>query len=152
MKNLNICKYTSVRICDEYGINKRFYLLFQEVCTLKNLTTPYVLPIASASVLGGIKVGSGLTINAFTGVLSTSGGGGTSSHFSLTSSNFEVDGKSYVDVNLIDDNTSIFWNDINRFIYKDQAEWEYSVGGGFKILLPEFDASINNVNIEIFTK
>lgn len=33
---------------------------------------PYVLPIASDSTLGGIKVGSGLTINSTTGVLSTS--------------------------------------------------------------------------------
>ena len=35
----------------------------------------YVLPIASASTLGGIKVGSGLSINA-SGVLSVTGGGG----------------------------------------------------------------------------
>jgi hypothetical protein len=36
----------------------------------------YVLPIASTSVLGGIKVGSGLTIDG-TGVLSVIGGGGS---------------------------------------------------------------------------
>lgn len=36
----------------------------------------YVLPIASASSLGGIKVGSGLSIDA-NGVLSTTGGGGS---------------------------------------------------------------------------
>lgn len=36
----------------------------------------YVLPIASASLLGGIKVGSGLSIDA-NGVLSTTGGGGS---------------------------------------------------------------------------
>lgn len=35
----------------------------------------YVLPIASAETLGGIKVGSGLVIDSQTGVLSTSGGG-----------------------------------------------------------------------------
>lgn len=34
------------------------------------------LPIASASTLGGVKVGSGLTIDATTGVLSATGGGG----------------------------------------------------------------------------
>jgi len=34
----------------------------------------YSLPISTASVLGGVKVGSGLSINAGTGVLSTSGG------------------------------------------------------------------------------
>jgi hypothetical protein len=42
-----------------------------------NNVTAYSLPIASASVLGGIKVGSGLTINAITGVLDATGGGGT---------------------------------------------------------------------------
>jgi len=36
----------------------------------------YTLPIASASTLGGIKVGSGLSINPTTGVLSATGGGG----------------------------------------------------------------------------
>jgi hypothetical protein len=36
--------------------------------------TGYTLPIASASVLGGIKVGANLTINATTGVLDASGG------------------------------------------------------------------------------
>lgn len=150
--NLNICRYQSVKICDEYGINRRFNLLFQEVCALKNASSTYVLPISSSTVLGGIKVGAGLSINTFTGVLSTSGGGGNSSHFSLISSDFEEDGRTHINTLLINNNTSIFWNDINRFIYKDQGEWEYVIGGGFKILLPEFDASINSVNIEIFTK
>jgi hypothetical protein len=36
----------------------------------------YTLPIATASSLGGIKVGTGLAINATTGVLSATGGGG----------------------------------------------------------------------------
>lgn len=36
----------------------------------------YELPIASASTLGGVKIGEGLTIDAETGVLSSSGGGG----------------------------------------------------------------------------
>lgn len=38
--------------------------------------TTYTLPIATASVLGGIKVGDGLSIDAVTGVLSASAGGG----------------------------------------------------------------------------
>jgi hypothetical protein len=36
----------------------------------------YVLPIASPTTLGGIRVGSGLSINPTTGVLSATGGGG----------------------------------------------------------------------------
>ena len=39
------------------------------------VTGSYTLPTASATVLGGIKVGSGLTINA--GVLATTGGSQT---------------------------------------------------------------------------
>ena len=37
----------------------------------------YILPIATASDLGGIKVGSGLSIDATTGVLTATGGGGS---------------------------------------------------------------------------
>lgn len=47
----------------------------------------YTLPTASSSTLGGIKVGSGLTINS-SGVLSVSGGGGTS--YTFDSDNFTV--------------------------------------------------------------
>lgn len=36
----------------------------------------YTLPIASASQLGGVKVGSGLSIDPATGILNASGGGG----------------------------------------------------------------------------
>jgi len=39
MKNLNICRYSPVKICDEYGVNRRFNFLFQEVCALKNSIT-----------------------------------------------------------------------------------------------------------------
>ena len=39
-------------------------------------SSSYTLPIATGAVLGGIKVGSGLTIDSSTGVLSTTGGGG----------------------------------------------------------------------------
>lgn len=37
--------------------------------------SPYTLPIANTSSLGGVKVGSGLTIDSITGVLSATGGG-----------------------------------------------------------------------------
>lgn len=40
---------------------------------VRTFVQPYSLPIASASVLGGIKVGSGLSINSGTGVLSVTG-------------------------------------------------------------------------------
>ena len=43
----------------------------------------YVLPIASAETLGGVKVGENLSIDA-TGVLSASGGGGGSDNYTNT--------------------------------------------------------------------
>ena len=43
--------------------------------------TTYSLPIATSSILGGIKVGTGLSIDATTGVLSASGGSGGSFNF-----------------------------------------------------------------------
>ena len=46
---------------------------------VRNFVTPYTLPIASDIVLGGIKVGNGLSIDGTTGVLSTVGGGAITS-------------------------------------------------------------------------
>lgn len=152
VKNLNICKYTSVSLCDAYGVNARFNLLFQEVCALKNSSpSSYILPIATSVALGGIKVGTGLTINSSTGVLSVATSGNTN-HFSITSVDFESDGKTYINTALVFDNTSIFLNDVNRFIYRVQGEWTYVTGGGIQILIPGFDANVNSYNIEIFTK
>ena len=42
----------------------------------QGVTNSYTLPTASATVLGGVKVGTGLSINAGTGVLTATGGGG----------------------------------------------------------------------------
>jgi hypothetical protein len=146
--NLNICKYSPVRICDEFGVNARFNFLFKEVCSLKN--NPYILPIASSTILGGIRVGSGLAINASTGILTATGSGGGIEWVSITQADFEGDGKTYLNSDFTS-NTSIFWNDINRFIYEAQGEWQY-VAGGIEILMPGFDASQNPCNLEIIIK
>jgi hypothetical protein len=140
-KNLNICKYTCVKTCDEFGVNARFNLLFEEVCALKARdSSGYVLPIASASTLGGIKVGSGLSINPSTGVLTTDANLNSVNHFSITSNHFESsDGRTYLNSALTPDNTSIYWNDVNKFLYTTLGEWIY-VAGGIKIMSPGFDA------------
>ena len=44
----------------------------------QGVTASYVLPTASATVLGGVKVGTGLSINSSTGILTATGGGGGS--------------------------------------------------------------------------
>jgi hypothetical protein len=47
-----------------------------EYADLKNAPAAYTLPTASATVLGGVKIGTGITIDT-NGVISATGGGGT---------------------------------------------------------------------------
>lgn len=51
----------------------------------------YSLPIANGEILGGIKIGEGLTINLETGVLSATGEGSGSSSNIEAISNEEID-------------------------------------------------------------
>ena len=72
-------------------------------------------------------------------------------HYSITQLDFEPDGITYLNPVLVSDNASIFWNDINRYIYQANGEWDY-VTGGIQILIPGFDANTNLYNLEIITK
>lgn len=67
----------------------------------------------------------------------------------ITSADFEGDGVTVVDGDWNNKILQIFWNDIPRFIY-DPTEWSYVIGGGFKILIPGFDASVNDYNLYVF--
>ena len=71
----------------------------------------YVLPIASESTLGGIKVGSGLSINA-SGVLSATGGGGGGSVVSVESLASSTDNDSKIARITIDGNDYYIYNDV----------------------------------------
>jgi hypothetical protein len=68
--------------------NGRTYQWSGYAWELLTSTGAYTLPTATASVLGGVKVGSGLTITD--GVLAASGGGGGGGTFNGT-----VDGGEY---------------------------------------------------------
>ena len=69
----------------------------------QGVTGSYVLPTASATVLGGVKVGTGLSINSSTGVLTATGGGGGGSQTldqvlatgNTTTRNIDTTGKIY---------------------------------------------------------
>ncbi len=52
----------------------------------------YTLPVASANTLGGVKVGTGLSIDPATGVMSATGGGTVTSVGVSASSEFDVTG------------------------------------------------------------
>lgn len=78
----------------------------------------------------------------------------SSSVISITSDDFSVDGVTCVLPDLSGVNFEIFLNDINRFIYNEvgNQEWDYVVGGGFKILIPGFDANTADYHLYLFPK
>lgn len=75
----------------------------------------------------------------------------------ISSDDFESDGVTYLNPNLINNKFLLFWNDLPRFIYSEdqnasQIEWEYVEEGGFQILMPGFDANTNSYFLCIFLK
>ena len=81
----------------------------------QGVTNSYTLPTASATVLGGVKVGTGLNINAGTGVLTATGGGGGGAT--------ALDGLSDVTINT---------PTTNQVLKYDGSEWtnQADAGGG----------------------
>ena len=72
----------------------------------------YTLPIASATVLGGVKVGTGLSIDSSTGVLTATGGGGGGSTVSVQSLASSTDNVSKIAKVTIDGNETLLYNDV----------------------------------------
>lgn len=70
---------------------------------------------------------------------------------SYISSDFDVDGTTVHEPDLVGKAYEIFLNEINRFIYNG-SEWDYVSGGGFEVLLPGFDASSNDYHLYLFIK
>lgn len=93
--------------------------------------TPYILPIASASELGGVKVGDGLAIDPSTGVLSVSGGSqGGDSQVLLPSSalpqdvwvSYDDNQFDYVREDIVNDGVYLMhWDDNNLYCGVDVA-------------------------------
>lgn len=75
----------------------------------------------------------------------------------IDSSDFEADGVSYINTNLVSSKIALFWNDANRFIYSSdedaaQIEFQYLAGGGFQILMPGFDANTTSYHFYILLR
>jgi len=75
----------------------------------------------------------------------------------IKSSDFEPDGVTYINTDLVNNTFLLFWNDLPRFIYNSdqnsgQIEWQYQSGGGFKILIPGFDATTTDYYLFLFLK
>lgn len=45
----------------------------------------------------------------------------------------------------------VFYNEANRFLLQDASEWSDLPGGGFKVLLPNFDATENTYHFYVYT-
>ena len=75
----------------------------------------------------------------------------------VSSDDFEADGVTYLNPNLTESKFLLFWNEVPRFLYDQeqnpgQIEWHYKNEGGFEIVIPGFDANINDVHIYLFLK
>jgi len=69
----------------------------------------------------------------------------------ITSADFEDDGISYYNTNLVINKFTLFWNDANRYIRNippnttyPGTEWVYASQGGFQVLIPGFDSRVND--------
>jgi hypothetical protein len=74
-----------------------------------------------------------------------------SSVISVTSEDFESDGITCNLPQLAGLEFEIFLNEVSRFLYFS-TEWESIESGGFQILIPGFDASVDQYHLYIFTK
>lgn len=95
---------------------------------------------------GIFYVGNGISWSQVTGS-GGSGGSGFSIH-PLTSSNFSTAVNCPIPA-LNNDSLQIFWNDLQRFL-TEGTEWQNLSGGGFRILVPGFNATSNSYNLTLY--
>ncbi len=70
----------------------------------------------------------------------------------ITEPNFEDDGVTVINTDWANKQLFIFWNNIAKYIISTTqggSDWEYVVGGGFKILIPGFDATVGGPNEDV---
>ena len=67
----------------------------------------------------------------------------------ITAADFEEDGVTVFNSKWVDTTLKIFWNNIPKFI-KEQVDWVYILAGGFRIIIPGFDAKTINSDCEFY--
>jgi hypothetical protein len=70
----------------------------------------------------------------------------------ITYINFESDGVTVINTDWANKRLFIFWNNIPKYIFPPDEggiDWEYVAGGGFKILIPGFDATVGGPNEDV---
>lgn len=76
------------------------------------------------------------------------GGGSGFSIRKITSANFSAFADCPLPA-LNNDSLQIFWNDLGRFL-TEGSEWQNLAGGGFRILVPGFDAIANSYSLTLY--
>lgn len=71
------------------------------------------------------------------------GGGNGSVIVQLTSANF-INATDCPLTTLAGKNIAVFWNENSAFLEKDKSEWADLAGGGFRVLVPDFNSSTAN--------
>jgi len=77
------------------------------------------------------------------------GGGNGSTVVELTSANF-INATDCPLTTLAGKNIAVFFNENSRFLIKANGEWTDLPGGGFRILIPDFDATTSNFHFYAF--
>lgn len=78
----------------------------------------------------------------------SAGGGSGFSIRAVTSSSFSAPADCHLPA-LNNDSLQIFWNDLGRFLVEG-SEWRNIAGGGFSILVPGFDATVNSYSLTLY--
>lgn len=70
--------------------------------------------------------------------------------FQVVSADFSSS-RDYDNPDLVGKTFELFWNDNSKFL-EFGVDWEYRLGGGFEILVEDFNAALNNYNIYVLLK
>ena len=118
------------------NLNDRVDTLEESIQSLSGGGSAYVLPVATDTILGGIKVGSGLTIT--NGVLSTAGGGSTQIKYRYQAIADQTTFLADYNIGFID----VYLNGIKL------DDLEFTADNGINIILNQscFDGDIININ------
>ena len=118
------------------NLNDRVDTIEESIQLLSGGGSSYVLPVATDTILGGIKVGSGLTIT--NGVLSTAGGGSTQIKYRYQAIADQTTFLADYNIGFID----VYLNGIKL------DDLEFTADNGINIILNQscFDGDIININ------
>jgi len=70
----------------------------------------------------------------------------------IKSADFDLDGITYSDTDLVNNKFDLFFDTLGNFIYEEDGQWSYESTGGFKILIPGIDANTQDLKFHLFKR